>query len=133
MTKLIKVLQKNALGKWEDKKKFKGQSIKSLSLCIVFIFLFCGIALAQEKTENRNQAINKIINQTQSIITIPKNAPSDSIVKEASQAQKKEQQLLLVRSGCCSHHGGVCGCDENSGMIQCCDGTLSPSCTCNGY
>jgi hypothetical protein len=39
----------------------------------------------------------------------------------------------LARRGCCSHHGGVCGCDEASDRIRCCDGTLSPSCTCSGY
>ncbi len=39
----------------------------------------------------------------------------------------------LARRGCCSWHGGVCGCDESSGMIKCCDGTLSPTCTCAGY
>lgn len=34
-----------------------------------------------------------------------------------------------ARSGCCSHHGGVCGC---SGVrAQCCDGSLSPSCGCD--
>jgi hypothetical protein len=32
-------------------------------------------------------------------------------------------------SGCCSWHGGVCGC--SSGRSRCCDGTLSPSCTCS--
>lgn len=32
--------------------------------------------------------------------------------------------------GCCSHHGGVCGCSAN-GRVQCCDGTKSPSCGCN--
>lgn len=39
----------------------------------------------------------------------------------------------LARRGCCSHHGGVCGCDEASDRIRCCDGSLSPSCTCSGY
>jgi len=39
----------------------------------------------------------------------------------------------LARSGCCSHHGGVCGCNNTTGMIRCCDGTDSPSCTCEGY
>ncbi len=33
------------------------------------------------------------------------------------------------RSGCCSWHGGVCGC-TSSGRAICCDGTLSPSCGC---
>ena len=32
------------------------------------------------------------------------------------------------RSGCCSHHGGVCGC--SGGRTVCCDGSYSPSCRC---
>lgn len=30
--------------------------------------------------------------------------------------------------GCCSWHGGQCGC--SGGRVTCCDGTVSPSCTC---
>ena len=30
--------------------------------------------------------------------------------------------------GCCSHHGGVCGCVGLS--VQCCDYSFSPSCQC---
>jgi len=30
--------------------------------------------------------------------------------------------------GCCSWHDGVCGCEN--GRKLCCDGTLSPTCTC---
>lgn len=33
------------------------------------------------------------------------------------------------KRGCCSWHGGVCGCDA-SGRVRCCDGALSPSCMC---
>lgn len=32
------------------------------------------------------------------------------------------------RRGCCSHHGGVCGCSQ--GRAVCCDGSYSPSCGC---
>ncbi len=39
----------------------------------------------------------------------------------------------IARSGCCSHHHGVCGCDQSIDRIKCCEGTLSPSCTCSGY
>jgi hypothetical protein len=35
---------------------------------------------------------------------------------------------IFNRAGCCSHHGGVCGCMGN--RAKCCDGTLSPSCGC---
>lgn len=33
--------------------------------------------------------------------------------------------------GCCSHHRGVCGC--YMGRVRCCDGTLSPTCTCDEH
>ena len=36
--------------------------------------------------------------------------------------------ILLAGRGCCSHHGGVCGCF--GGRTKCCDGTFSPSCQC---
>jgi len=35
----------------------------------------------------------------------------------------------VAQRGCCSYHGGVCGC--SGGRAQCCDGTLSPSCGCH--
>jgi len=39
-----------------------------------------------------------------------------------------DEHPLLARGGCCSKHKGVCGCQERRTL--CCDGTLSPSCTC---
>jgi hypothetical protein len=35
----------------------------------------------------------------------------------------------VEKRGCCSWHGGVCGC--SNGRALCCDGTLSPSCGCD--
>jgi len=35
----------------------------------------------------------------------------------------------IERRGCCSHHGGVCGCEK--GRALCCDGRLSPTCGCD--
>jgi len=46
----------------------------------------------------------------------------------SSQSVKINSSKDEARSGCCSHHSGVCGC--NFGTIQCCDGTASPSCGC---
>lgn len=34
----------------------------------------------------------------------------------------------VAQQGCCSWHGGVCGCQY--GRVVCCDGSYSPSCTC---
>lgn len=42
---------------------------------------------------------------------------------------KSGDKELIAQRGCCSHHHGVCGC--SNGRDQCCDGVLSPSCTCN--
>lgn len=41
--------------------------------------------------------------------------------------------IELARRGCCSHHKGVCGCEEKTDRIICCDGTLSPTCRCSTY
>lgn len=38
------------------------------------------------------------------------------------------QSSCIAGRGCCSSHGGVCGCAN--GRSKCCDGTLSPSCQC---
>ena len=35
----------------------------------------------------------------------------------------------VAKSGCCSHHGGVCGC--SGGNDLCCDGAPSPTCGCH--
>lgn len=36
---------------------------------------------------------------------------------------------IVLGQGFCSWHGGECGC--SNGRDLCCDGTLSPSCTCH--
>jgi len=36
----------------------------------------------------------------------------------------------LDKRGCCSHHGGVCGCNTFEHKVTCCDGAESPTCTC---
>lgn len=47
-------------------------------------------------------------------------------------ARSHVQRIMEIcdnnRSGCCSRHGGVCGC--SGGRSKCCDGTLSPTCQC---
>lgn len=43
--------------------------------------------------------------------------------------QSKESGEKIAAKGCCSRHGGVCGC--NNGRVTCCDNSTSPSCTCN--
>ena len=38
--------------------------------------------------------------------------------------------VKVARSGCCSYHGGVAGCDAATGHARCADGSDSPSCGC---
>jgi hypothetical protein len=46
----------------------------------------------------------------------------------SDQVSQNGQTIVIAKRGCCSHHGGVCGCSGD--MQQCCDGTISPSCGC---
>lgn len=52
--------------------------------------------------------------------------------KPKAQRQKssvKKESVKKSGQGCCSHHGGVCGC--SNGRSLCCDKTLSATCKCN--
>ncbi|WP_346354723.1 hypothetical protein [Azotosporobacter soli] len=50
------------------------------------------------------------------------------IVDENSIAGMKDMDIIPQQRGCCSHHGGVCGCE--GGRAVCCDGRYSPTCGC---
>lgn len=50
----------------------------------------------------------------------------ESLNEEA--AENIDRVARNGNQGCCSHHSGVCGC--SGGALQCCDGTLSPTCGC---
>lgn len=43
-------------------------------------------------------------------------------------ASQPNDKAEVGQRGCCSWHGGACGCEN--GRVKCCDGTLSPSCGC---
>lgn len=50
--------------------------------------------------------------------------------KSCEQLQKEGfTQEQLAQRGCCSWHGGVCGCKD--GRAVCCDGQFSPTCGCH--
>lgn len=55
--------------------------------------------------------------------------PSKSSITNNTDLAKAQTIHSEARRGCCSWHGGVCGCDETTGRVICCDGTLSPTCT----
>ena len=49
-------------------------------------------------------------------------------LRAASPAPGPYHPIAPQGQGCCSWHGGQCGCEGN--RVVCCDGTLSPTCTC---
>jgi hypothetical protein len=62
-----------------------------------------------------------------------------SLVTFRAQAQKSAASnaqdviylpgIIPQGQGCCSYHGGECGCSD--GRDVCCDGTYSPTCSCH--
>lgn len=49
---------------------------------------------------------------------------------KSNQAVGKCDFDQIERAGCCSRHGGVCGCNKQLHRQKCCDGAISPSCGC---
>ena len=52
------------------------------------------------------------------------------IINKATKTEASATCVIENRAGCCSHHGGVCGCNHKRHKQKCCDGTFSPSCRC---
>jgi hypothetical protein len=96
----------------------------------IYFVLIIGLIIPQANIRSENcknvelMNLEKIINAQDTkmaffpIINI-ENSSKDAITEVAAPE----------RGGCCSWHGGVCGC--NYGRAVCCDGTYSPSCGCN--
>ena len=92
--------------------------MKTLFLTIgLLIFSFYALAQQECKDTTESKTIEKLLfNATPTYERGPASIKGDDKTKE-------------YRRGCCSWHGGVCGCSY--GNIVCCDGQLSPSCGCS--
>lgn len=78
-----------------------------LTLCLLISLVFASVALAGEPIPAHQTATNATTCQeTRSIQHGP----------------------VIAGRGCCSWHGGQCGCEN--GRVKCCDGSLSPTCRC---
>lgn len=91
---------------------------------LIVSLLVSGAALAEDFRSNEeatNQSIEKSLKPSQE----SQQSKCDNNKDGLAEMDIKKQ---LERSGCCSWHGGVCGC--SSGRVVCCDGKLSPSCGC---
>ncbi len=108
--------------------------MKKLFICIVaFVLVLAplGSGLAAGLSQGINTSAPNVISPDSSIQKIT--LVSDDINQCLDKAKLESETKELARRGCCSWHGGVCGCDEATDRIICCVGTLSPTCTCSGY
>ena len=54
----------------------------------------------------------------------------ETMVKQTCPVPGQAMHLSQIsQTDCCKGHKGVCGC--RAGKIVCCDGTVSPDCTCH--
>lgn len=88
-------------------------------LLIITIVVLSTSALAVENNKIDNIQGKQVL-QTEQNLFCPMPTCDDQVGKTF--------EFEEARSGCCSHHSGVCGC--SNGRAQCCDGSLSPSCGC---
>lgn len=98
----------------------------------------CCRYIDEESTHIKTRGIMKIMFIALLLMSsslIQSSAPGSNVITGISAACSERSHLSMAfaainteRSGCCSHHGGVCGCSGSS--QKCCDGSISPSCGC---
>lgn len=93
-------------------------------LPLAIFLMFASVAQAGDTSENFPAIVFPTlpIGHDQSILS---GVTKPQVIQVCSESKSRE---IIERRGCCSWHGGVCGC--KGGRVECCDGTLSPSCTC---
>jgi len=99
------------------------------SVPILLLLFFMSLLSSSQIFAEENEAVN----DKQISVSHQKNVIDRYNRDKIGERLSVDQISDLARRGCCSHHGGVCGCDKEKNRIVCCDGTYSPSCTCSGY
>ncbi len=101
------------------------KTLISISLFVV-VLLAVGTVMASPEADNSTVSIEKCSVQT----FLGLNASAEETDTQSHQClvEDEEGEDKLARRGCCSWHGGVCGC--SGGRAVCCDGSFSPSCGC---
>jgi hypothetical protein len=56
-------------------------------------------------------------------------AQDKTVLRHCPTPDRTMQLSQVSQADCCKGHKGVCGC--RAGKIVCCDGTVSPNCTCH--
>lgn len=83
--------------------------------------VWSSIGFANIDPQHKKQAVNACWEQSE-------DNNAEDVFNTDTNVCTPEENIEEARRGCCSHHGGVCGCAD--GRSVCCDGQLSPSCGC---
>lgn len=96
--------------------------LKTFSCILVLIFSVNSFGL--EKNCDSNTDKGQDLSKTPDVLKIILIASTSSLT-----ISNQFEIGTDERRGCCSWHGGVCGC--SNGRAVCCDQTYSPSCGCD--
>ena len=96
-----------------------GNSMKTIVLLVILSFSVAP-AVSASSDQPTHKQVSTILAERQPVQSAEENDIGTSLTTP---------DIDPGRSGCCSWHGGVCGC--SGGRALCCDGTLSPSCGCD--
>ncbi|HHT9146901.1 MAG: hypothetical protein Q7J31_15660 [Syntrophales bacterium] len=96
---------------------------------VMFVAVFVAVLLPTFSFASDIEGYQRERNITEGTICISLLSSNTEESKNISTNEGVRWPIWMERSGCCSWHGGVCGCQN--GRALCCDGTLSPSCGCN--
>jgi len=111
----------------------KGEIMKKrlliFALILLAVFSFTAMAMDQNQSDSLEKSPSILENETS--LNTPDKTGCSGLDNDAK-TTNGDQKPNLAKRGCCSNHNGVCGCDEKTGRVRCCDGTISPSCKCVG-
>lgn len=95
---------------------------------LVVCMFFCGsvIVIANQLSISQQSSANTAVAKCD--IQAPQTLDIMSMVTDHQ--RYVSEYIIVAQRGCCSWHGGVCGC--KNGRVVCCDNTYSPSCRCGG-
>jgi hypothetical protein len=98
---------------------------------LIAIFLASSSVLADDSPSlvgTNSQSIDKALTCSQESQLSSQQSPQSNCAGNNVSLLALNVKDQPQQSGCCSWHGGECGC--SMGQVVCCDNTVSPSCRC---
>ena len=109
----------------------KGVSMKSIFLGVLAMTFFSSISyVLGNGSKEQTNSFSTLLEDANSNCLLPKQKGGELNINNVLNSISANNLNFhkYAGSGCCSWHGGVCGC--SFGKAICCDGAPSPSCGC---